>query len=269
MNAFASHFSFEFRTGLRDRSLLLMNYLFPLMFYVVVSMLMTQLNPTFRPNIIPAMVVFVTLTSLILGLPNPLVSAREAGIFRSYRVNGVPSMSVVLVPAMSAAVHAIIAAAIVTFTAPFIFNAPIPTNWGGFAVFLLLTVFVMAGLGVLIGVVSSNTRITILWSQIIFLPSIMIGGLMVPQDTLSGALATIGKFWPSSYSIRIYDALARGGGDTSKAVLSVAVLLAGGVLAFVLASVLFSWDSRNATRRANMWLALLVMAPFVIGMVLL
>jgi ABC-2 type transport system permease protein len=269
MNAFGSHFSFEFRTGLRDRPLLLMNYLFPLSFYIVVSLLMTQLNPTFRPNIIPTMVVFVTLTSLILGLPNPLVSAREAGIFRSYRVNGVPALSVVLIPALTTAVHAIIAAVIITFTAPIFFQAPLPVNWAGFVVFLALSIFVMAGLGVLIGVISANTRITILWSQLIFLPSMMVGGLMIPRSMLTGVLAKIGSLLPSTYSVEIYNALARGAGLDTKAILSLAVLLVGGILAFALASYLFSWDSQNTTRRGSALLALSVLAPFLIGMALL
>jgi len=269
MNAFTSHFSYEFRTGLRDRSLLLMNYLFPMAFYVVVSLLMTQLNPTFRPSIIPAMVVFVTLTSLVLGLPNPIVSAREAGVFRSYRINGVPALSSVLVPALSTAVHSVIAALAVTLTAPVFFDAPTPANWGGYVLFLMLTVFVMAGLGALIGVISANTRITILWSQLIFLPSIMIGGLMVPQDALTGALATIGKIFPSSYSVEIYNSLALGTGAGPRAVVSILVLLAGGALAFTLASYLFSWDSQNTTRRGSAWLAILVVAPFVAGTALL
>jgi ABC-2 type transport system permease protein len=269
MNAFVSHFSFEFRTGLRDRPLLLMNYLFPLAFYIVVSLLMTQLNPSFRPNIIPAMVIFVALSSLILGLPNPLVSAREAGIFRSYRINGVPALSVVLIPALTTAVHALIAAVIVTFTAPIFFQAPLPVNWVGFMVFLILTVFVMAGLGALIGVISANTRITILWSQLIFLPSIMIGGLMIPRSMLTGVLAQIGGLWPSTYCMEIYNALARAAGLDAKVVLSLTVLLVGGFLAFALASYLFSWDSQNTTRRGSVWLALSVLAPFVVGMALL
>jgi ABC-2 type transport system permease protein len=269
MSAFASHFSFEFRTGLRDRPLLLMNYLFPLSFYVVVSLLMTQLNPTFRPSIIPTMVIFVTLTSLILGLPNPMVSAREAGILRSYRVNGVPALSVILVPALTTAIHALIASLVITFTAPVLFQAPLPANWGGFALFLVLTIFVMAGIGILIGVISTSTRITILWSQLIFLPSIIIGGLMVPRSALTGALAKIGSLMPSTYSVQVYDSLARGMGLDAKAVLAVIVLLAGGILAFALASYLFSWDSHNTTRRSSGWLALAVAVPFVIGMVLL
>ena len=36
MNAFYQHFSFEFRTGIRNRSLLFMTYLFPLAVYLMI-----------------------------------------------------------------------------------------------------------------------------------------------------------------------------------------------------------------------------------------
>ena len=35
MNAFTNHFSFEFRTGIRDKTLLLTNYLFPIGLYII------------------------------------------------------------------------------------------------------------------------------------------------------------------------------------------------------------------------------------------
>ena len=37
MSAFTAHFSFEFKTGIRNKNLLLMNYLFPLGFYLMMG----------------------------------------------------------------------------------------------------------------------------------------------------------------------------------------------------------------------------------------
>lgn len=269
MKGLAAHFAYEFRTGMRDRSLLLINYLFPLSFYLIVTMLMTQLNPAFPPNAIPAMVVFTALTSLILGLPNPLVSAREAGIFRSYRVNGIPALSALLVPALTTSIHALIGAFIVTVTAPLLFQAPTPANWGGFAIFALLNVLVASGLGVLIGVISANVRITILWSQLVFLPSIMLGGIMVPKEALTGLLAKVGGMMPSTHLMVVYNGMAMGKGPSAAVIISVLVLLATGLLAFLLASYLFSWDSQNSTRRGSVWLGAIVLVPLAVGTFLL
>jgi ABC-2 type transport system permease protein len=67
MNAFLHHFSFEFRTGIRNKNLLLLNYLFPLGFYLMMGFIMPSINPPFRENMIPAFVVFGVLISNIAG----------------------------------------------------------------------------------------------------------------------------------------------------------------------------------------------------------
>jgi ABC-2 type transport system permease protein len=266
MNAFVSHFSFEFRTGIREKSLLLMNYLFPLGFYVLVSLFMGQLNPAFKETLIPGMIVFAITTATILGLPNPLVSARESGIFRSYKINGIPAISVLSIPGITSMLHVIVTAAIITITAPLFFGATLPVNWAVFTLIILVTAFVCAGFGVLIGVISANTRVTILWSQLIFLPSIMLGGIMVPHSLLSGALGKISMLLPATYAMDAFRGLAYMHTPALNPVLSIVILLVSGILAFALASYLFSWDSRNSARRGRPVLALLALVPFVIGM---
>lgn len=77
MNAFVQHLSFEFRVGLRNRDLLLLNYLFPLGFFLLMGLVMGGINPGFVPTMIPAMTMFAVMTGAILGLPNPLVEQRE------------------------------------------------------------------------------------------------------------------------------------------------------------------------------------------------
>jgi len=137
MNAFINHFSFEFRTGIRNKTLLLMNYLFPLGFYAMMGLLMTGINPAFRETMIPTMTVFAVLAATILGLPDPLVTAREAGIFRSYKINGVPAFSILVIPALTTILHTAVVTIIITSTAPLFFDAPLPVNWLGFIVTFL------------------------------------------------------------------------------------------------------------------------------------
>lgn len=268
MSAFVSHFSFEFRTGIREKSLLLMNYLFPLGFYFMVSLFMGQLNPSFKETMIPGMIIFAITTATILALPNPLVSARESGIFRSYKINGIPAISILSIPGLTSILHVILVAVIITATAPLFFGAALPVNWSAFALIIAVTAFSSAGFGVLIGVISANTRVTILWSQLIFLPSIMLGGIMVPHDILSGFLAKISMLLPATYAMDAFRGMAFGQASTLLPAESIAILLISGVLAFVLADFLFSWDSRNSGRRGHPALALTVLLPLVIGMFL-
>lgn len=262
MNAFANHFAFEFRTGIRNKNLLLMNYLFPLGLYLMMSLIMPGINPLFRDTIIPAMITFGILAATLLGLPDPLVQAREAGIFRSYKINGVPALNILLVPALSTILHIIVVAAIITVTAPIFFDAPLPVNLPVFVLIILGTAVALAGLSVLIGVISPNTRLTVLYSQLFFLPSMIIGGVMLPFSMLPDVAAKIALLLPATHAMNALNGLAMGGTADFYAWGSVLTLFVGGATAFALAWYLFRWDSQNVDRRGRPALALLALLPY-------
>ena len=268
MTAFTNHFSFEFRTGIRNRTLLMMNYLFPLGFYLMMGFVMPELNPLFLETMIPAMVVFAILAATLLGIPDPLVNAREAGIFRSYKINEVPAISILSMPALTTILHLAIVTVIITFSAPLLFDAPLPVNWFGYMLTFIVTTFACAGIGVLIGVISSSTRSTVLWSQLIFLPSMLLGGLMLPYSMLPDAVQKVAQLLPSTQAMNAFNGLAMGKVADFSPWGSILILFFGGLLAFGLAVYLFSGDSQNTTRRGHLLLALFAWLPYVVGLVL-
>ncbi|MFN8419691.1 MAG: ABC transporter permease [Anaerolineae bacterium] len=266
MTAFLAHMSFEFRSGVRNKSLLLLNYLFPLGFYLLASALMTGMNPTFRDNLIPAMVFFTIISSTLLGLPDPIVSAREAGIYRSYKIHGIPKLSILLIPVLTTLLHTTIVSAVIVITAPLLFNAVLPANGLSFLLGYLLMCFACSGLGLLIGVVAPNGRASILLGQAIFLPSMMIGGLMFSAYLLPPTLGKLGLLLPSNHALNVINGWIAGGILTFNALGSVLVLYCGGTLAFCLALYLFNWDSQNKGNR-NPMLALLVLLPYALAVI--
>jgi ABC-2 type transport system permease protein len=201
----------------------------------------------------------------LLGLPNPVVESREAGIFRSFKINGVPALSIVTIPVLSSMVHILLVSTIITVTAGPLFGAGIPVNWGYFILILFLTAFTMASIGMLIGVVSPNSRSIVLFSQAIFLPSMILGGLMVPSSMLPPALYRVSLLLPTSYAMNAWRGLAFGLPATLDPRLSMLVLLASGIIAFGMAIFLFNWDSKNRPVGHNPLLGLLALLPYVLG----
>ncbi|MCA9927815.1 MAG: ABC transporter permease [Anaerolineales bacterium] len=265
MSAFIQHFNYEFRTGLRNKNLLLMNYLFPLGFYLMMGFIMPEINPSFRNALIPALVVFAILASTLLGLPDPLVNARETGIFRSYKINGVPALSILVIPALTTVLHLGIVTAVITLTAPVLFDAAAPTNWLNYDLVALALALACTGLGVLIGVVSPSTRMTVLFSQVIFVPSMLLGGMMMPLEMLPEVAQRAGLLLPATYGMVAFNGLAMGETAVFAPWAAVAILAGSGLLSFGLALYLFSWDNRNAARRGHPLLALLALLPLVVG----
>lgn len=269
MNAFLHHFAFEFRTGVRNKTLLLMNYLFPLGFYAMMGFIMAEINPLFREDIIPAMTVFAVLSATLLGIPDPLVNARENGIFRSYKINGVPAGAILSIPALTTILHLGLVTAIIALSAPLLFRAPQPIDWLAFVLVFFSLAFACAGISVLIGVISPSSRVTVLWSQIMFVPSMLLGGMMLPYTMLPPIAGKLSQLFPAAQAMNAFNGLAMGKTAGFSAWGSVAVLLATGVLAFGLAGFLFSWDSRNTSRRASTLVAVLALLPAVLGIILL
>jgi ABC-2 type transport system permease protein len=264
MTAFMSHLSYDFRAGLRDRSLMLMNYLFPLFFYVMMGALMTGINPAFANTMIPALIIVGVMTNTLLGMPGPAVAAREAGIYRSFKINGIPALSILSIPVVSSLLHMAIVAAIITVTAHPFFGGLLPTQWGFFILIVFLSTFAMAGIGMLIGVIANGARSTMLIGQIFFLPSMMLSGLMFPISMLPPALSRIAMILPATHAMNAWNALAYGQTTTLNPYASVLALLAGGLIAFGLAAYLFSWDTQNTKRRLPAAIAMLALIPYAL-----
>ena len=267
MTALVNHFAFEFKTGLRDTNLLMMNYLFPLAFYAMMGLVMTQINPLFADTMIPAMVLFAAMASTLLGLPGPLVESREAGIYRSYRINGVPAAAILLMPTLTTAFHVLIVGAIIAVTGKPFFGGVAPANWGAFILITLVSVLSFTGLGSLIGVVAGDSRAVVLFSQLIFLPSMLLGGLMMPLSILPDSVRPVSLLMPASHAMQAYLGFAYGAATVVDPLMSVVVLAASGLVAFGLAIYLFNWDSRNSARRGHPLMALLALVPYVVAVI--
>lgn len=268
MSAFIHHFSFEFRTGIRNKTLLMMNYLFPIGFFLMMGLVMVGINPIFLETMTAGMTVFAVLAATLLGIPDPLVNARENGIFRSYKINGIPATAIVVMPVLTTMLHLTIVAIIINILSPLLFDAPLPSNWLNYALVFAALAFVMAGISVLIGVIAPNSRVTVLYSQLFFIPSILLGGMMFPYNLLPEAVGKVAQLFPATQAMNAFNGLAMGGTADFNPWGSVAALFASGLLAFGTAVYLFSWDSRNTERRGHPLMALLFLLPFVIGIFL-
>ncbi len=259
-----AHGAVELRTGIRDRTLLLMTYLFPLGFYGFLGAFMTDLNPGFLDVMIPGMAVFAMLAAAMFGLPAPLITARTTGVLRSYRINGVPTGAVFGVPAVTTVVHLLVVGAIIAMSAPVIFDAPPVGHVPAFALVMLIAAATHTALGALIGVVSANDRIAVLWSQLLFLPSVLLAGIIVPLEQIPELFQPLSLLLPASYAMEAFRGLALGADTLIAPWLAVGVLVAGAIAAFVLTWLCYAWDDHGAGRRLHPAFGALALLPYAV-----
>jgi ABC-2 type transport system permease protein len=257
VSAFIHHVVYEFRSGLRDRSHLLLTYLFPLVFFALIGGIMTKLNPFFLKVMIPAMSVFALMSSFLLSEPSGLVSQREGGVLRSYRINGVPGWAALAAPLAANIGHLALVTVIISLAGRYVFGAALPADLGRFVLVWIAAAAAHAALGALIAVIASSSRSVVLVSQLLFIPSIMLGGLMMPAQILPPALARLSLLFPASHAMRAF-----GGGNGWET--ATAILGLGALLASVSALLLYDWEPKSGRPAARKFLALAALLPYAV-----
>lgn len=268
MRALLRHIEFEFKSIGRDKSLLLMSYLFPLAFYFMMAIIMPNINKEFTTTMIPGMIVFTILVSTLLCMPNSMVLYREKGVYRSYKIYGIDAKKILFVPVITTAIHITIVSLIILISSLTIFHASSPQNYLGFILSYLIILFSFLGIGTLLAVCSPNSRITILFAQAIFLPSMMIGGIMMPIEILSKNIQKISYLLPSSHSMKIIKIMGFNNKQLNFPSVNIAILLISGILAFIFSVYLFTWDN-SSERKTKKILGIMVFIPYLVGVFIL
>lgn len=269
MSGLAAHIALEFRTGVRDRTLLLMTYLFPLGFYAFLGVFMTEMNPAFADVMIPGMAVFAMLAAAMFGLPSPLIAARSGGVLRSYRINGVPSGAVFGVPVATTVAHLMVVGSLVALSAPVVFDAPPVGDPVAFAVVMAVAALAHVALGALVGVVSGNERIAVLWSQLVFLPSVLMGGIIVPLEQIPALFQPLALLLPANHAVQAFRGLAFGSATTIPPWLALGTLTVGAIAALVVTRLCYAWDDHGAGRRLHPAAAVLAVVPYGVAALVL
>ncbi len=124
----------------------------------------------------------------------------------------------------------------------------------------LLSYLAYAGFGALIGVAAGNITVATLVAQLLYIPSIVLGGLMVPVSMFPSGLGRIALLLPATHGMNAIMRLGMPGGSGDPWV-SLGVLGAAAVFSFILAALLFEWDSRAARPSRKAIAAVLGIAP--------
>lgn len=203
MGAFLYGVSLQWKLDIRSKTLLITCYIVPLLFFAVMGGIFTSVMPEARYTLIQSMTVFGVTMGALIGLPPSLVEIYGSDMKKVYRANGVPLYLGLVLTNVSAYIHLFIMSAVLYIAAPLAFHAEMPDNPGLYFVSLAVYIAVSLGVASLIGLAVRNQAKTSVVSIVIFLPSIMLSGIMFPVELLPSAFETVGKLFPASWGFRL------------------------------------------------------------------
>ncbi len=203
MGAFLYGIYLQWKLDIRSKTLLITCYIVPLLFFAIMGGIFTSVMPEARYTLIQSMTVFGVTMGALIGLPPSLVEIYSSDIKKVYKANGVPLYLGLVLTNISAYIHLFIMSIILYIAAPLAFNAEIPEN--PVLYFASLAIFIAVSLSIasIIGLAVKDQAKTSMVSIIIFLPSIMLSGIMFPIELLPKAFEIVGKIFPASWGYRV------------------------------------------------------------------
>ncbi len=203
MSAFFYGVALQWKLDIRSKTLLITCYVVPLLFFAVMGGIFTAITPETRHTLIQSMSVMGITMGTLIGLPPSLVEIYAGDIKKVYKANGVPMYLGWISMFLSAFIHLLIMSVILYFAAPILFDATPPAHTAAYFSALALFIAVSLSIGSVLGLAIKNQAKLTMFSQLIFLPSIMLSGIMFPMDLLPKPFELAGKLIPASWGYRL------------------------------------------------------------------
>ncbi len=250
--------------AIRNRMALIYGFIFPLIFLGAYAAL-------YRHDEVPiALHLGELLTVTILGgacfgLPTTLVSERERGVWRRYRLAPAP-LWVLIAATLTVRFILILAAACLQIGLALSMGMPFPVHPLGLLAAFALTAFAFMGLGMIIAALADNVPAVQALGQCIFLPMLIVGGVAVRLSTLPDWALHLSTFLPGRYAVAAMQSNVAGQGLGAVGFDLLALLLIGAA-AMIAGLRLFRWDAGRQRRspRDWGWLALALSVWVLVG----
>lgn len=199
MKAMLYEIFLHWKLNARSKEMLVHFYLVPFLFYLLVSSIFTSIMPDVHTTLIQSMTVFSVTMGGVLGSPYSLVEFYGSEVKKAYHVGNIPLWSMALGNFLSSLLHLFIMCMIIFATAPIIFDAVIPENMAQYFLLLFLTMAASLCVGMVFGLYVKSASKMGMATQLVFLPSMMLSGIMFPVSLLPDGLQTIGKILPATW----------------------------------------------------------------------
>ncbi len=203
MSAFLYNAALQWKLDIRSRSLLVTCYVVPLVFFLLMGGIFTSVMPEMKDTLIQSMTVMGVSMGAFIGLPPSLTETYGTNIIKVYTANRLPLYWGLAAMFLSAFVHLMIMCVIILLLAPIIFDAAMPEDLPSFFSALAVFIAVSLSIGSILGLAVKNQAKLTMTSQLVFLPSIMLSGIMFPVNLLPKALEMTGSIFPASWGYKL------------------------------------------------------------------
>ena len=236
-------FRLERKQFWRNPTAAFFGFVLPLVFLLIIGALTDQAH---RDIVVPGIAGMNVMASTFNALGMNLTFRREQGLLKRTRGTPMPTVSYLGGILANVVFNAIVQVALVIVAGKLLFGLPWPHHWGELAIFTVVGVFSFSALGVAFSHVIPNFDAAPAYTNFVYLPSILIGGVFFDPATSSAVLSDIARVMPISHFVEGMRGAIRVNGGLSHHTGDLAVLALWGAAGLWFAIRGFSWEQRRA-----------------------
>jgi ABC-2 type transport system permease protein len=264
MDAFLQQTVISLRLHYRNKMALLYSYLFPVIFLLAFYVLYRQESVVLARHMGELLTVGI-LGGACFGLPTTMVSERERGVWRRYRLAPVPTAGLVTSTVVARYVI-LITAGLLQIALALALGMPLPKHPVHLWLAFTFVSFAFIGLGLVMATMADNVPAVQALGQCIFLPMLIIGGIAVPLASLPDWAQHLSAFFPGRYAVQAVQASVTGAGLGAVRFDLLALTLIG-ASGSVAGAMMFRWDAqqRFIARGRRGWVLVALAAWVMVG----
>jgi ABC-type multidrug transport system permease subunit len=264
MDAFLQQTAISLRLHYRNKMALLYSYLFPVIFLLAFYVLYRHESVVLARHMGELLTVGI-LGGACFGLPTTMVSERERGVWRRYRLAPVPTAGLVSSTVVARYVI-LITAGLLQIAFALALGMPLPKHPVHLWLAFTFVSFAFIGLGLVMATMADNVPAVQALGQCIFLPMLIIGGIAVPLASLPDWAQHLSAFFPGRYAVQAVQASVTGAGLGAVRFDLLALTLIGSA-GCVAGAMMFRWDAqqRFVARGRRGWVLVALGAWVMVG----
>src|SRR6266581_6575648 len=225
MNGLLQQFGVNLRLYFRNKMGMFYGYLFPAIFLLAFWVLYRN-EPIPLARHMGQLLTVTILGGACLGMPTTMVSERERGVWRRYRLTPVSTRSLVA-STVILRYFIVITAGLLQLALAMSIGMPLPRHplelWLAFT----FVAFAFLGVGLVVAAMADNVPTVQALGQCIFLPMLIVGGVAVPLGSLPNWALHVSAFFPGRYAVEALQSCITGNGMGTSRFDFLALLLIG------------------------------------------
>ena len=257
-------FAMALRLHFRNKLALIYSYIFPTLFLLAFWVLYRYDQVPLARHVGELLTV-TALGGACFGLPTTLVSERERGVWRRYRLAPVRTGQIVLSTLLARYVLLVLAA-LLQLALAMVLGMPLPRHPIDLWIAFTAVAIAFLGLGLVIAMLANTVPAVQALGQCLFLPMLIIGGVAVPLASLPPWAQRAASYFPGRYAVDTIQTTVTGPG-LGGAAFSLAALLVIGAAGCLAGARLFRWDAQHRIAAgAYGWVAAALAAWVAVGL---